>query len=92
MSHEAVNLTVHGRVQGVGFRFYVRDKAVKLGVTGWVRNRPEGTVEVHAEASPDILEQFIRAVRIGPTFSHVSDMEIEKSPPTNKYGSFNIAF
>src|ERR1700684_4041962 len=47
----AFTATIHGRVQGVGFRFYVQNKAISLNVTGWTRNSPEGTVEILANGS-----------------------------------------
>ena len=92
MSREAVHLIAHGRVQGVGFRFFVRDKASKYGVTGWVRNRPDGTVEAHAEGGRAALKRFTEEIRSGPTFGHVSELETDWIKPTEKYESFNIAF
>lgn len=57
---------VHGRVQGVGFRYFVVREAQQLGLTGWVRNRPDGTVETEAVGDEATLERFVAAVRKGP--------------------------
>ncbi|WP_298134654.1 acylphosphatase [Acidiferrobacter sp.] len=72
-----VRLTVTGRVQGVGFRAYVRDGARGLGVRGWVRNRANGSVEVLACGSEAALEALIRQVAKGPPGAHVAGMERE---------------
>ncbi|HOJ96425.1 MAG TPA: acylphosphatase [Methanospirillum sp.] len=55
-------MIVSGTVQGVGFRYYVQDIAKEMGITGWVRNLPDGTVEIDAEGKPDILDVFIRKI------------------------------
>ena len=57
---------VEGRVQGVGFRYFVLDNAQPLGITGWVRNRWDGTVEVLAEGKKGDLETLLAAIRRGP--------------------------
>ena len=56
---QRVNLVVTGAVQGVGFRYYARDEAKKLGLTGWVRNREDGKVEIAAEGEHNALEELI---------------------------------
>jgi acylphosphatase len=88
----AVHMIARGRVQGVGFRFFVRDKAARFGVRGWVRNMPDGSVEIHAEGSKEQLDEFITAVKEGPLFGHVSDLELEQIEPTNDYTTFSIEF
>ena len=57
-----VSMIVSGRVQGVGFRYFVQDIAEDMRITGWVRNLPDGTVEIDAEGKADILETFIRTI------------------------------
>jgi acylphosphatase len=88
----AVHMIAFGRVQGVGFRFFVRDKATRHGIKGWVRNRPDGSVEIHAESRKELLDEFIAAVKEGPILGLVSDVEVEQVEPTNKYTNFNIEF
>jgi acylphosphatase len=62
---EATHINVHGRVQGVWFRAGTKEKADELGLLGWVKNRPEGTVEIHAEGEKPQLEKFIAWCRKG---------------------------
>lgn len=76
---ETIHITVHGRVQGVGFRWYTVQTANRLGVTGWVRNKPDGTVEVEATASKPTLDTFTHALRDGPTMSRVTQVQVAKA-------------
>jgi acylphosphatase len=66
-----LHLRIEGKVQGVGFRWYVVDRAVELGVAGWVKNTPHGDVEVAARGSSEHLEQLVAAVRRGPPGARV---------------------
>jgi acylphosphatase len=70
-----LHLLVRGRVQGVGFRWYVRELARKLGLSGWVRNCPDGAVEIAAEGSEESLQRLQRELRIGPPGAVVSAVE-----------------
>jgi acylphosphatase len=69
---------VQGRVQGVGYRYYALRAAEQLGVAGFARNLPDGTVEVVAEAPEPALEAFEARLRSGPSFAQVTD--VAKSP------------
>ena len=64
-SPSAVLLSIQGRVQGVGFRFFAQDVAQELGLAGWVRNQPDGSVEAYAEGPRKALEAFIQRLREG---------------------------
>jgi acylphosphatase len=66
---------VRGRVQGVGYRYYVLREAGALGVNGFARNLPDGTVEVVAEADDDVLELFEDRLRQGPSFASVKTLD-----------------
>lgn len=66
---------VHGKVQGVGFRFFAVTCAEALGVTGWVRNTPDGTVEVHAEGSDEQLAEFAFDLSRGSRYARVSKID-----------------
>mgnify|MGYP000862596918 CR=1 FL=1 len=88
--HKAAHITVHGQVQGVGFRYYARTNALRLGVYGWVRNRADGSVEIWAEGTPDRLQQFINAVRQGPTYSTVTGLDVDWREPAGRDRSFRI--
>ena len=66
---------VRGRVQGVGYRYFVMREAAALGVTGFARNLTDGTVEVVAEAEEDVLDLFEDRLRQGPSFASVSTVD-----------------
>jgi acylphosphatase len=68
---DTIHLEVEGRVQGVGFRWFVVEKAEELGVGGWVRNRPDGRVEIAAAGPREALEKLEMAVRAGPRGARV---------------------
>lgn len=78
----AVQVRVRGRVQQVGFRWFVARAARGLAVSGWVRNAEDGTVEVAAEGAPAQVEQLLAALRRGPPHAVVQSVEIEERPPT----------
>ena len=61
-----VNAVVEGRVQGVGFRYFTRDRALRHGITGWVRNLPEDNVEIEAQGTGDNVDAFIMEIKKGP--------------------------
>ncbi len=92
MAENAVHMFARGRVQGVGFRFFVRDEAGRRGVKGWVRNRADGSVEIHAEGEKDTLLGFINIVREGPRFGSVSDLKVDWVEPEGEYSGFSIEF
>ncbi|HEY7270046.1 MAG TPA: acylphosphatase, partial [Dehalococcoidia bacterium] len=77
----ALHAVVHGRVQGVGFRFFVRRQAVEHGLSGWVRNLDgDATVEVQAEGPRSGLEGLLRAIRSGPPMAFVERVDVEWGP------------
>jgi len=65
-----------GTVQGVGFRHYTRREALRLGLTGWVRNLPDGRVEAVAAGSADQLDAFERFLRQGPPGASVTSLQV----------------
>lgn len=69
---ESIHLEVSGRVQGVGFRWFVVEKARRLQLSGWVRNRPDGRVEIAASGNVDALAQLESAVTNGPPGAQVT--------------------
>lgn len=85
-----LHATVEGFVQGVGFRSFVEQNALALGVTGWVRNRWNGDVEVTAEGDRQTLENLLSALRRGPRASHVSNVQVEWLPSTGEFGGFYV--
>jgi len=71
------HLVIHGRVQGVYFRESMRQRALQLGVTGWVRNRMDGTVEAMVQADTDAIDAIIEWARRGPASASVTDLRVE---------------
>ena len=84
------HLTVRGRVQGVGFRWYVVREARALGVRGWVRNRSDGAVEAVGEGPKDALHSWIDAVRRGPPAARVTDIEATWSEADALHHGFDV--
>jgi acylphosphatase len=74
-----VRLRITGVVQGVGFRAFVEDAAIRLGVRGWVRNRRDRSVEAVAAGSPEVVGEMIVACRRGPPGSSVEALEVEEA-------------
>ena len=81
---------VSGRVQGVGFRYFVRTAATRLGVTGWVRNDRDGSVRVEAEGSALRLNQLLEALSHGPSLAAVHDVKCDWQAPDGTYTEFTI--
>ncbi len=92
MSKQAVHLIASGRVQGVGFRFFVRTQASAHGINGWVKNLPNGNVEILAEGERSILDIFIDLIKDGPTFGRVDDLLVEWQEAVNHFRAFDIDF
>jgi acylphosphatase len=90
VERKRVHLVVHGRVQGVSFRESTRVQAGRIGVTGWVRNRPEGTVEIVAEGEAAQLEEFIKWVDVGPSAARVDRVEAAWAEGTGEFAEFRV--
>ncbi len=85
-----LDATVEGRVQGVGFRYFVLETAQGLGLTGWVRNRWDDTVEVSAEGPREDLEKLLAALERGPSMSFVSNVRTSWGEATGEYKRFAV--
>src|SRR6202007_2604520 len=81
---------VHGRVQGVGFRWFVEREAHTLGIAGWVRNNADGSVEVLAQGTRDQLSGLHSRLREGPRAARVDAVEVFDGPPVAGLNSFRI--
>ncbi|MBI4263321.1 MAG: acylphosphatase [Acidobacteria bacterium] len=86
----ARRLMIAGRVQGVGFRWFAQDAAAREGVTGWVRNLPDGRVEAYVEGDAEAVTRVERALRQGPRGARVDHVEVDTEPPTGTYRQFDI--
>lgn len=85
-----LHLIISGDVQGVGFRAFVRRHASELGITGWVQNRPDGTVEVLAQGSKEQLEQLLTQCNKGPDTSWVDGVQVEWGEGEKQFSTFDI--
>jgi len=81
---------VSGRVQGVGFRYFVQDAAVREGVSGFVRNVPDGRVEAQVEGDIEAVTRVERALAQGPPGARVDDLAVEQVAPTGRASGFRI--
>ena len=81
---------VTGRVQGVGFRYFTRDAAIREGVTGWVRNLPDGAVEAYIEGESEAVTRVERAIRRGPPAARVETVQADAEEPSGAYSDFSM--
>jgi len=85
-----VHAIVEGYVQGVGFRYFVQENAVTLGLRGWVRNLWSGDVELVAEGDRQALDKLITALRRGPRTARVTGVSLEWGDFTGEFRSFSV--
>ena len=83
---------IHGRVQGVGFRYSTVSRAREIGVTGYARNMPDGTVEVVAEGDEDKLKQLVAWLKNGPPASRVENVHYHYTPYNGFYKRFSVEY
>jgi acylphosphatase len=81
---------ISGRVQGVGFRYFVQDHAAVEGVHGYVRNLPDGRVEAFVEGEAESVLRLERAVRRGPSGARVDDVVAEEAVPSGRATGFDV--
>jgi acylphosphatase len=85
-----IRAIIHGTVQGVGFRYYTQQEAVRIGVTGCVRNLPDGTVELVAEGTEEQLQALLSWAHQGPAAARVTRVEVTEPAATGEFESFSI--
>ncbi|RMG42873.1 MAG: acylphosphatase [Candidatus Dadabacteria bacterium] len=90
------NVTVHliitGKVQGVCFRAWTRERARALGLSGWVKNLPDGTVEAVVSGPEALVNELIEAARSGPPAASVDDIRVEYLDKTDDFSGFDIRY
>ncbi len=86
------HLRIYGRVQGVFFRSSMRGRATKLGLTGWVRNLPDGSVEAVVEGPKDKVDELIRWAHRGPPLARVDRVEVKWERATQEFEDFSIVY
>lgn len=82
----------YGVVQGVFFRVSARDEALRLGLTGWVRNLPDGTVEAVAEGEKAAVDEFHRWCQHGPSYADVSRVDVAYSAALGEFDDFYVRY
>ena len=90
MSDERLDATVRGRVQGVGFRYFVIRRAMSLGLTGWVSNEADGSVRCIAEGPRASLDALLQALEDGPAGAMVDRVMTVWGPATGGFASFDV--
>jgi acylphosphatase len=91
MAAKAVLVKVTGRVQGVAFRWEAQREAERLGIVGWVRNEPDGSVAALAEGDEAAVDAWVAWCRTGPSYARVRDVAVLPASTTGA-GSFEITF
>jgi acylphosphatase len=87
-----LRLRVVGRVQGVGFRYFIIRRAEELGLAGYARNLDDGAVEIWAEGAAGALSALAEAARQGPRGARVDEVEVERGAATGAYRGFGVRF
>ena len=90
MATQAKRITIHGRVQGVGFRYFVQRVGNRLGVTGIVRNREDSSVEIVVEGDEILIGDFQKEVARGPALARVERVDVDDITVSGKYRTFKI--
>lgn len=85
-----LHLKLYGRVQGVNFRSFIREKAHELGLSGWVKNMPDGTVETVVEGEEEKINEYIQWCEIGPPAARVEETQEKWEEPTGEFTRFSI--
>jgi acylphosphatase len=88
--NQRLHALIEGHVQGVGFRYFVRESAAGFPVTGWVRNRHDGNVELVAEGDQADLEKLLSILKEGPRGSRVTNVRISWETATGEFDKFGI--
>jgi acylphosphatase len=89
---EQFKAIIHGRVQGVGYRFFAERYAIELGITGYAKNLYNDDVEIVAQGDKSSLESYLAKLQEGPRLSKVTNIDVEWQPVSEHYPSFDIRF
>ncbi|MBI2143227.1 acylphosphatase [Candidatus Woesearchaeota archaeon] len=92
MAAKRIHAVVKGKVQGVFYREFTRREAEGLGVSGFVRNLKDGTVEIVAEGEERQLKEFEKRFRKGPLMAFITDVEMREEQATGEFDGFDIRF
>ena len=92
MAEIRAHIIVSGRVQGVGFRFFVMKIARHLKLKGWVKNLYSGKVEILVEGEEGMVEELIKTLPVGNRMADVTDLNVKKDNPRNEFTGFDVAY
>lgn len=87
-----LSVRINGRVQGVGYRYFVQRRAQEKQLTGWVKNRADGTVEIEAIGDRTALDEFLSYVRVGPAAANVASADVHWFDDEPSYKGFDVRF
>ncbi len=87
----ATLVRIRGRVQGVGFRYWAQQEALRLGLSGWVRNEPDGSVAALISGSEDAVAAMLEKLREGPAAANVTEVTAAPADPADPGAGFRIA-
>lgn len=86
------HIYIEGRVQGVGFRYFTKTNARRHGITGWVKNLPDGRVEAVFEGENEHVKNMIDLVKKGPSTGRVTNLVVRWETPERDFDDFRVAF
>jgi acylphosphatase len=89
---ERAHVWISGRVQGIFFRAHTKEKALALGLKGWVRNLPDGRVEAVFEGKKEKVEEILEFCRKGPPAASVTGVEVEREEPAGEFEGFDVRY
>jgi acylphosphatase len=92
MAQIRVHVWIKGRVQGVCFRAYTQEQAEQLGLTGWVRNLPDGRVEAVFEGDEAKVRDMVRWCHSGPSYAHVTEVSVVEEDYKGEYDRFSLRY
>jgi acylphosphatase len=85
-------IRIEGRVQGVGFRYFVQRRAAEFDISGWVMNQPDGSVLVMAQGNPQDMEPFIDHLKAGPSGARVTRFVKSEMPSLENFTGFQVRY
>jgi acylphosphatase len=92
MAREQRYIKIHGKVQGVGYRFFATRVARRLGLKGWIENNRDGTVEATVEGEKNAIDEWIEELKEGPRYAEVTKIDQDSKEFTGRLGDFDVKF
>ncbi len=92
MAKELRHIVIHGKVQGVGYRFFATRVARRLGLKGWIQNNRDGSVEAMVEGEKAAIDDWLEELREGPRYAEVTKVDQETKEFTGRLGDFDVKF